>query len=67
MDHQVLVSLSQYCQGGTSGKQHAGLFTGTDFRMFELSSILPALKIMSETGIETTRGTVQGGIYIEDN
>jgi hypothetical protein len=67
MDHQVLVSLSQYCQGGTSGKQHAGLFTGTDFRMFELSSILPALKLLSEIGIETTRGTVQGGIYIEDN
>jgi hypothetical protein len=34
--------------------------------MFELASTLPAIKLFSEIGIETTRGTVKGGIYIED-
>jgi hypothetical protein len=66
MGHQTLVSLSQYCQGGDSGVPHAGIFTGSDFRMFSLESILPALKLISEIGVETTRGTVKGGIYIED-
>ena len=66
MGHQTLVSLSQYCQGGDSGIPHVGVFTGTDFRMFELASTLPAIKLFSEIGIETTRGTVKGGIYIED-
>jgi hypothetical protein len=66
MGHQTLVSLSQYCQGGNSGISHVGVFTGTDFRMFELASTLPAIKLFSEIGIETTRGTVKGGIYIED-
>ena len=67
MGQQTLISLSQYCQGGDSGKQYAGIFTATDFRMFELKTILPALRTISTTGTEVTRGTVQGGIYIQDS
>ena len=67
MGHQTLISLSQFCQGGESGKQYAGIFTATDFRMFELKTILPALRTISTTGTEVTRGTVQGGIYIQDS
>ena len=66
MGHQTLVSLSQYCQGGDSGVPHVGVFTDTVFRMFELASTLPAIKLFSEIDVETTRGTVKGGIYIED-
>ena len=40
MGTQTLVSLSQFCNGGDTGKQYAGVFTATDFRMFELKSIL---------------------------
>ena len=54
MGHQTLVSLSQYCQGGDSGVPHVGVFTGTDFRMSEVASTLPAIKLFSEIGIETT-------------
>ena len=67
MGHWTLISLSQYCQGRDSSKQYAGIFTATDFRMFELKTILPALRIISTTGTEVTRGTVQGGIYIQDS
>ena len=67
MGSQTLISLSQFCQGGDSGKQYAGIFTATDFRMFELKTILPALRTISTTGTEVTRGTVQGGIYIQDS
>ena len=66
MGHQTLVSLSQYCQGGDSGVPHVGVFTGTDLRMFGLASTLPAIKLFSEIGVETTRLAVKGGIYIED-
>ena len=29
MGHQTLISLSQFCQGGDSGKQYAAIFTAT--------------------------------------
>ena len=67
MGNQTLVSLSAYCAGGDTGTQHVGVFTATEFRMFELASVLPALSTMTEIGTETTRGTVQGGIYIQDS
>lgn len=67
MGNQTLVSLSSYCAGGDTGTQHVGIFTATDFRMYELRTVLPALSTITEIGTETTRGTVQGGIYIQDS
>jgi hypothetical protein len=66
MGHQTFVSLSQYCQGGDSGVPHTGIFTESDFCIFSLASIVPAQKLIFEIGVETTRGTVKGGIDIED-
>jgi hypothetical protein len=67
MGNQTLVSLSQYCAGGTSGVQNVGVFTKSGFRMFSLNSALPALKLLSENGHEVTRGTVKEGIYVQES
>jgi hypothetical protein len=67
MDNQTLVSLSQYCAGGTSGVQNVGVFTKSGFRMFSLNSALPALKLLSEHGHDVTRGTVKEGIYVQES
>ena len=67
MGNQTLISLSSYCAGGDTGVQHVGVFTATDFRMFKLFTVLFAISNMTEIGTETTRGTVQGGIYVQDS
>jgi hypothetical protein len=67
MGNQTLVSLSQYCAGGTSGVQNVGVFNKSGFRMFSLNSALPALKLLSEHGHEVTRGTVKEGIYVQES
>jgi hypothetical protein len=67
MGNQTLVSLSQYCAGGTSDVQNVGVFTKSGFRKFSLNSALPALKLLSEHGHEVTRGTVKEGIYVQES
>ena len=66
MGNQTLISLSAYLAGGITDVKYAGMFTPTEFRIYELKTILPALSMMSTIGTESTRGTVQGGIYVED-
>ena len=64
MGPQTLVSLSQYCN---AGNQFIGVFTPTEYKMFDLQSALPALKALTDKGIVAERGTVQNGIYIRES
>ena len=48
MGSHTLVSLSQYCRGGKSGKQHIGVFTPQGYRMYDLQSALPALTLAAQ-------------------
>ena len=67
MGSHTLVSLSQYCRGGTSGRQHIGVFTPQGYRMYDLTSALPALKILAAQAKESERGTVVNGIYMRES
>jgi hypothetical protein len=67
LGNQTLISLSQFCAGGSTGVQNVGVFTAGDFRMFRLDSILPALKLIAERGQEVARGTVKEGIYVQES
>jgi hypothetical protein len=64
MGPQTLVSLSQYCNAGNN---FIGVFTPTEYRMYDLQSALPALKALTDKGILAERGTVQNGIYIRES
>jgi hypothetical protein len=66
MGNQTLVSLSQFCDGGTSGQRHIGVFTHEGCRMFTLTSALSALQLLGESGHEVARGIVQDGIYVQE-
>ena len=61
MGPQTLVSLSQFCN---AGNKVIGNFTPTEYRMYDASSAMPALKLLSARGIVAERGTVQNGIYV---
>ena len=61
MGPQTLVSLSQFCN---AGNKFIGIFTPTEYRMYDASSAMPALKLLSARGIVAERGTVQNGIYV---
>jgi hypothetical protein len=67
MGNQTLVSLSQFCDGGTSGQRNIGVFTNEGCRMFTLTSALPALQLLGESGHEVARGIVQDGIYVQES
>ena len=67
MGNQTLVSLSQFCAGGTSGHRNIGVFTHEGCRMFTLNSALPALQLLSESGHEVARGIIQDGIYVQES
>jgi hypothetical protein len=67
LGNQTLVSISQFCAGGTTGAQNVGVFTSDGFRMFRLDTVLPALKLMAEHGHEIVHGTVQEGIYVQES
>ena len=67
MGNQTLVSLSQFCDGGTSGQRHVGVFTHEGCRMFTLTSALPALQLLGESGHEVARGIVQDGISVQES
>ena len=61
MGPQTLVSLSQFCN---AGNKFIGIFTPTEYRMYDASSAMPALKLLNANGIIAERGTVQNGIYV---
>ena len=61
MGPQTLVSLSQYCN---AGNKFIGIFTPTEYRMYDASSAMPALKLLSAHGVLAERGTVENGIYV---
>ena len=63
----TLVSVSQFCAGGVTNDHFVGIFTHQDFRMFEVSSILPQLSLIALHGKEVTRGVVQDGLYVESS
>jgi hypothetical protein len=44
-----------------------GIFTAVDCRFYTLSSILPFLKLISESGEETMRGAVENGLYVQES
>ena len=66
MGSHTLASLSQYCRGGKSRRQHIGVFTPQGYRMYDLQSALPALKILAAQAMESERGTVVNGIYMRE-
>ena len=61
MGPQTLVSLSQFCN---AGNKFIGIFTPTEYRMYDASSAMPALNLLNANGIVAERGTVQNGIYV---
>jgi hypothetical protein len=61
MGPQTLVSLSQFCN---AGNQFIGVFTPTEYRMYDLQSALPALNLLTVHGKEAERGAVRNGIYV---
>ena len=67
MDSQTLVSLSQFCAGGTTGTKYIGVFTPTEYRTYEMQSALSVLSALAKTGKEAERGRVQNGIYASES
>jgi hypothetical protein len=67
MGSQTLVSLSQFCAGGTSGQKFIGVFTPTEYRMYDMKTALPAIAELAKHGHEAERGTVQNGIYVRES
>ena len=67
MGSQTLVSLSQFCAGGTTGTKYIGVFTPTEYRMYEMQSALSVLSTLARTGKEAERGRVKNGIYIRES
>ena len=59
--------LSQFCAGGTTGVKYIGVFTPTEYRMYEMHSALPILSTLAKTGKEAERGSVQNGIYVRES
>lgn len=53
MGPQTLVSLSQFCN---AGNQFIGVFTPTEYRMYDLQSAMPALSLLTTHGKEAERG-----------
>ena len=69
MGPQTLVSLSQFCchcpsDTRVTGNKFVGVFTDTEYRMYDRSSAEPALKLLAAKGIEAERGNVRNGIYV---
>ena len=64
---QTLVSLSQFCAGGTTGTKYIGVFTPTEYRMYEMQSALSVFSTLAKTGKEAERGRVQNGIYVRES
>ena len=67
MGSQTLVSLSQLCAGGTTGTKYIGVFTPTEYCMYEMQSALSVLSTLARTGKEAERGRVHNGIYIRES
>ena len=44
-----------------------GIFTAVDCQFYTLSSVLPFLKLFSESGEETMRGAVEIGFYVQES
>ena len=61
MGPQTLVSLSQFC---SAGNKFIGVFTDTEYRMYDRASAEPALKLLAIKGVEAERGNVRNGIYV---
>jgi Zinc finger C-x8-C-x5-C-x3-H type (and similar) len=61
MGPQTLVSLSQFCN---AGNKYVGVFTDTEYRMYDRASAEPALKLLAANGREAERGNVKNGIYV---
>ena len=55
MGPQTLVYLSQFCN---AGNKFIGVFTPTEYRMYDRDSAMAALRSLASTGIEAERGTV---------
>jgi hypothetical protein len=62
MADTTLLSVSQACR-----ENMCGIFTAVDCRFYTLSSILPFLKLISESGEETMRGAVENGLYVQES
>lgn len=60
MGPQTLVSLSQFCN---AGNKFVGVFTDTEYRMYDRASAEPALKLLA-TRREAERGNVRNGVYV---
>jgi hypothetical protein len=61
MGPQTLVSLSQFCN---AGNKFVGVFTDTEYRIYDRASAEPALKLLATKGREAERGNVRNGIYV---
>ena len=58
----TLLSVSQACR-----ENLCRIFTAVDCRYYTLSSILPFLKLISESGEETMSGAVENGLYVQES
>ena len=67
MGKQTLISLSQFCAGGTTGVKYIGVFTPTEYRMYEMHSALPIPSTLAKTGKEAEHGSVQNGIHVRES
>ena len=67
MGSQTLVSLSQFCAGGSTGTKYIGVFTPTEYRMYDMLTALPILSDLARHGKEAERGNVQNGIYVRES
>ena len=67
MEAQTLISLSQFYVGGTTGTKYIGVFTPTEYRMYDMLTALPILSDLAKTCKEAERGNVQNGIYVRES
>lgn len=67
MGSQTLVSLSQFCAGGNTGTKYIGVFTPTEYRMYDMLTALSILSDLATHGTEVERGSVQNGIYVRES
>ena len=67
MGSQTLVSLSQFCAGGTTGTKYIGVYTPKEYRMYEMQSALLVFSTLAKTGKGAERGRVQNGIYFRES
>ena len=61
---EILISISQLCNGGLSGSQNVVMFTSEGMRYFSIESIREALALIDKLGVEIIRGYISNDVYV---